>query len=268
MIEVMSRYALVWPLACTGGAALFAWWVARWAAACPTSRNCESGTGQARLHRLTPRARTLLVAIALGGSATFAAIVWALAQPGALDAFDQDLARGLAQSLNSLSLAGVAQFTKLGDRAYLMGVASAVLVILLWRKDWVLAAVWVAASAGGGLLNAVLKATFERVRPDHAHGFVQTSGFSFPSGHATGAVAVYAMLAFVLLRFTPPARHPAIFAAATALVVGIGLSRVLLHVHFISDVLAGCAITGAWVALCVLALDRLDRHRPMKAAVV
>jgi undecaprenyl-diphosphatase len=177
-----------------------------------------------------------------------------------LEAFDRGLATGIAQSSNPIVLKGAALFTTVGDHDFLMWVVCAVLVMLLWRKQWMLASAWVAASAGGGLLNAMLKALFERARPDHVHGFVHASGFSFPSGHASGAVAVYAMLVFVLLRFIPPARQPALLAAAVALVAAIGFSRVLLHVHYFSDVLAGWAITGAWVALCVLALERVERR--------
>ena len=186
----------------------------------------------------------------------------ALKEPGgALDVFDHQVAQGLAATLPRPLLQGVAVFTQIGDRAFLMGVGASVLAILLWYERWSLALVWVAASAGGGFLNKLLKAFFERVRPEHAHGFLQADGFSFPSGHATGAVAVYGMLAYVLARTVTAHRHPFIFSAACGLIAAVGLSRVLLHVHFVSDVLAGWAVTSAWVAACILIVDAIGRGR-------
>ena len=200
-----------------------------------------------------PRRRTrMLYSAAVLGGGVFAVIVWALMGPdGALERFDDALAVALAGTLTPGVLYALSLFTHFGERDLLAGFAALVLLILLFRRQWALAMLWFAATAGGGLLNRMLKAGFERARPAFDHGFVQTHSFSFPSGHATGAMACYGMLAFLLMRVAPAAWRPAIAASLLGLIAAVGLSRVLLHVHFASDVLAGWAVTAAWIALCI-----------------
>ena len=224
------------------------------------SERHRSAAAQSGVASLTPRARGVLIVWAIAGLAVFVAVVYALAVPGELDRFDHALAGGLADSMSHGFLSLVSLFTQVGDRTFLMGVGACVLVLLLWHKRWALACVWVAASAGGGTLNKVLKATFERVRPDLANGFMQAHGFSFPSGHATGAVAVYGVLAYILLRLTPLRYHRILFSLACGLIAAIGISRILLQVHFFSDVLAGLAVTTAWIAACILILEGFERR--------
>lgn len=250
----ISEHAVWWSLGVVCLASASGYALARWAH--------DSALGASTSRRLSARARALLACSMVFGVVLFLGIVWALRSPGgSLDAFDQALARDLAQSLPKGTLQLVAIFTQLGDRAFLMGVGASVLAMLLWHRRLQLALLWVAACAGGGLLNKFLKALFERVRPEHAHGFLQAEGFSFPSGHATGAVAIYGMLAFVLTRTVAAHRHPVLLAGAFGLIAAIGLSRVLLHVHYVSDVMAGWAVTFAWIAACILVADVASRRQ-------
>ncbi|RYH32687.1 MAG: phosphatase PAP2 family protein [Alcaligenaceae bacterium] len=252
--DLLARYGALWTAAMVVAACLIGYGIGVWVR--------PPGAGSGPSTQLSGRARVLLVAWAVIGLGVFTAMVHALRDPGgALDLLDTHLAQGLAATLPPAFLQGVAVFTQIGDRAFLMGVGASVLAILLWYGRWSLALAWVAASAGGGALNKILKAMFERVRPEHAHGFLQAEGFSFPSGHATGAVAVYGMLAFVLARTVTAHRHPILFSAACGLIAAVGLSRVLLHVHYISDVLAGWAVTSAWIAACILIFDAVVRVR-------
>ena len=208
------------------------------------------------------RRNRMLWSVVVAGTALFVAVVWALASPGYLDLFDNALAVALAGALTPAVLHALSIFTHFGERDLLAAFAAGVLLVLLWRRYWALSALWVAATAGGGLLNRLLKAGFERARPEHTHGFVQAHGFSFPSGHATGAMACYGMLAFLLFRVAPVAWRPAIAACTVGLIAAVGLSRVLLHVHFASDVVAGWAITAAWIALCIRAYHALREKPP------
>lgn len=252
--DVLARYGALWAAVIVLVACVIGYGIGVWVR--------PPGMGAGPSTQLSGRARVLLVAWAVIGLGVFAAIVHALRDPGGpLDLLDTQLAQGLAATLPPALLQGVALFTQIGDRAFLMGVGASVLAMLLWYGRWSLAMAWVAAAAGGGTLNKILKAMFERVRPEHAHGFLQAEGFSFPSGHATGAVAVYGMLAFVLARTVTAHRHPILFSAACGLIAAVGLSRVLLHVHFISDVLAGWAVTSAWIAACILIFDAFTRRR-------
>ena len=124
---------------------------------------------------------------------------------------------------------------------------------------WLLAAGWSVALLGILPINGGLKALFRRVRPLHDHGFIVEPGWSFPSGHAFGAMVFYGMLAYVLLRLTPRF-HRAIIAGAVLMIGVIGTSRILLQVHYFSDVLAGYATGGAWLVLCIGTAELL-RHR-------
>lgn len=168
-----------------------------------------------------------------------------------LAAFDEQLARALAARVQDSTLRFFAWVTHLADAQvqYLMGIGIAVLLHL--RGQGLLAASWIGAVGGNGLINRALKLLFARERPVHEHGWALESGWSFPSGHASGAVAIYGMLAYVLIRNTPPAWHRPVALAAIVLILTIGFSRVILHVHYLSDVLAAFVSAGAWLLLCI-----------------
>ena len=144
--------------------------------------------------------------------------------------------------------------THLGD-AWLLTLLGAVVALgLWWRGQRTLALGWVLALGGNALLNPLLKRIFERVRPVHDHGLVAELGWSFPSGHTSGATVAYGMLAYVMLRTLPSAWHlPAVLGAA-ALAFTVGSSRVFLQVHFASDVVAGFASGTAWLMVCILSV--------------
>jgi undecaprenyl-diphosphatase len=119
---------------------------------------------------------------------------------------------------------------------------------------------WVAALGGNALLNPMLKQVFSRARPLHPDLVSPAQGFSFPSGHSSGAMVAYGMLAYLAWRLLPPrCRVPAAMLAA-AVIVTTASSRVFLQVHFASDVLAGLCSGLGWLALCVGSLE-FARHR-------
>ena len=100
------------------------------------------------------------------------------------------------------------------------------------------------AMGGGWALNELLKAWFHRPRPTSALLF--QLGLSFPSGHAMMSTAFYGCLAWLLWR------EYGRWGWAAALLVWavlIGLSRVYLHVHYLTDVLAGFAGGVGWLLL-------------------
>jgi membrane-associated phospholipid phosphatase len=172
-------------------------------------------------------------------------------QGGGLIAFDLALAQGLAVSVPKAALRPLSLFTHLGDRNGLIVLALAVLAGLAWRRRWRLAALWVLATGGAGLLTLALKAGFARSRPEYLHGFAVVQGYGFPSGHAAGAAAVYGMLACLLLRAAAPRWHLAVILAGTGLIAAIGVSRVLLRAHYASDVAAGWLLALVWLAACL-----------------
>jgi len=172
-----------------------------------------------------------------------------------LAAFDLALAAALARHLDPATLALASAVTRFGDPEVLWPLGLAVTIGLAWRGERWQTAGWIAATGGGPLLNFLLKQLFERSRPLHPHGFAQADGFSFPSGHASGSLLVYGMLTYLVVRHSPPRWHPPVAAIALLLIVLVGASRVLLQVHWFSDVLAGWAFATAWGALCIATLE-------------
>lgn len=123
------------------------------------------------------------------------------------------------------------------------------------RRD---AALLAAAVIGSTLLNAVLKAVFQRDRPDFWQHLVVENSYSFPSGHAMASMSLAASLA--VIAWSSRWRWPAIALGAVYVLV-VGFSRVYLGVHFPSDILAGWCVAVLWVAIVVVALDGATRRR-------
>lgn len=169
--------------------------------------------------------------------------------------FDVRLTETLARELSPSALRFFGTLTHLGDPLPLTLLVIGVGVLLLVRRQTSLALGWVVACAGAGLLNRLLKQIFERVRPVHEHGFAQADGYSFPSGHTSGSMVVYGMLAYLCLRLLPPRWHLPCVLLASAFAFSIGWSRVILQVHWASDVVAGFAFGIAWLTVCIAAIE-------------
>jgi undecaprenyl-diphosphatase len=68
------------------------------------------------------------------------------------------------------------------------------------------------------------------------------------------------MLGYLIVRHTPSVWHVPVALVTLTFVVFVGFSRVILQVHYLSDVLAGFASAGAWVAFCVMVFETLRRR--------
>ena len=215
-------------------------------------------------HRLPEPAFVLLTgaagfAVVVGAAAAFAEIAEKLSPSGAMSRIDDALTASIRSHVGAATLQAFKLVTHFGD-VLTLSVLGAVVAALLWAtRQRALALGWVLALGGNGLLNPLLKRVFERVRPEHAHGLVVEASYSFPSGHSSGAVVAYGMLAYLAVRLLPPAWHLGAVLAATALAFTIGCSRIFLQVHFASDVAAGFASGMAWLAVCIVSIE-LSRH--------
>ena len=110
----------------------------------------------------------------------------------------------------------------------------------------------------GALLDRWLKLTIHRPRPSYAAALLDNQTWSFPSGHAMGALVGYGMLAYVLILLGGGSRktNVLIVASTAALVVIIGISRLYLGVHYFSDVAGGYAAGLLWLCVCIAVLER------------
>ena len=110
----------------------------------------------------------------------------------------------------------------------------------------------VVIGVGQWLVTTEIKALLDRVRPTVDAG-AAALGPSFPSGHTTGATACFAAAALVIGRGRSPRAHALLAGAAAFMAVSVAASRVLLGVHWLSDVVGGLALGWGWFALCALA---------------
>ena len=121
-------------------------------------------------------------------------------------------------------------------------------------RTWV--PVLIGAAGGGGiaLVIVVAKELVGRQRPALPYAVMHVDGFSFPSGHATGAAAVGLLGAWMLCRWVVRrwATQVAVWATTISMIGLIGFSRCYLGVHFVTDVLAGWLLGAAWAGLVIL----------------
>ena len=156
-------------------------------------------------------------------------------------------------------IAMVLDFIGSGWFTWLLRVA--IIVWLVAKKRWEGLVFWISAVAVSELLIGTSKALYERPRPPDA--LVETSGYSFPSGHATVGAVVAISLVIVLVPAGPRRRNLELIAAGFAFLMG--LSRVYLRAHWFTDVAAGVAL-GAAVAIAAAAIvhwggDRIHHRR-------
>jgi len=140
-----------------------------------------------------------------------------------------------------------------GAAPWLVAVALATAVFALRTgRGWRAALFLLLALAAHLVLANLIKAAVARVRPDVAP-FDVVSGFSFPSGHATAAAAVWAAVALVLSLGASSRARAALAGAAVAIAVAVACTRVFLGAHWASDVIAGLLLGWTWFALCAVA---------------
>ena len=149
--------------------------------------------------------------------------------------------------------------TEAGALAVLVPLAMAVFAFLWWRRAALAFAVApMMALLAAGAVTSLLKHAVGRPRPPLALRLVTETEPSFPSGHATDSTAFYVavalVVAVVVLR-RPLARLAAV-VVGTAVPTAVGLSRLVLGVHWPTDVMGGWALGGV-IALAVVLLAGL-----------
>lgn len=139
--------------------------------------------------------------------------------------------------------------------------------LVLWRRGAQAAAMWAASTmVVGTLLGAVLKLIVSRARPSLDDPVATATGFSFPSGHALNAALGVSLLVALLWRpASDRGRRALLLGVGGLLIVLTGLDRVLLGVHFPSDVVAGwlvgiLVVVSSWVAFGPVLRERARRE--------
>ena len=148
----------------------------------------------------------------------------------------------------------VLQFvTNFGATEYVIAAGVVVLVVEYWRlpSRWILPFLAVIL-IGQSLLTNGIKAILDRARPT-LNPTAHFLGPSFPSGHTATAADFWVAVALLMVRARGRRAHGVLFGAAIAIGVAVACSRVLLDVHWFSDVIGGLALGWAWFALCSIA---------------
>lgn len=209
---------------------------------------------EARARRSLPRA-LILVAVTALATIGFIAIALRVVE-GHADAFDRRWSLLIHRIDSDVVDAVMITFTKIGDSPCLYGTTATVSLLALRRRLWPLVAVLLANAVLSLVINMALKYWFVRDRPTLYDEITRPSTWSFPSGHAMSAMAVYGGLAAVLIGLYPKQRW-LIVAAAAVVIVGIGTSRVYLGVHWPLDVIAGWVAGVLFVVATVHIVHRL-----------
>lgn len=195
-------------------------------------------------NRLLIAAAGLILAVILLGFAVGA---------GWIQAFDLRISNGLVLHVGESSPSFIAFMQ--GASWIGGGTPRWIIVILLCALVWHWCGPRCAIALGGAsllsnLASSLLKLGFGRARPDLIDHLDHQTSFSYPSGHATSAAVVYLLLAWLV----PPRWRRAAWSLAGAMIVLNGFSRIMLGVHWASDILGGTmlgaafALLGAWWA--------------------
>ncbi len=130
--------------------------------------------------------------------------------------------------------------TELGSKSFVLPLSLVMTIVLwLWYKDFRPALLFGFGTLGAHLLNTGIKELVARERPS-VSVVLDAQGYSFPSGHAMVSMVCYGLLAFLIskkcrsqkLAFT-------IQISFACLILLIGMSRYIINVHYLTDIIAG-----------------------------
>jgi undecaprenyl-diphosphatase len=211
---------------------------------------------------------TVAVAVLVAVTASVGLLLVMIDTHSGLAKWDLSFARWGAENATPTSTRVLRDISQLGGTLGVLTIATVVGVLEYRRRpNRALPGLLLLTVLGQFAVANVIKAAVGRARPDISQltGF---SGSSFPSGHAAAAAATFAVLAIVVGRGRSRVFRDALAAGAVSLAVLVAASRVLLGVHWFTDVLAGLAIGWGWLAVCSIAFGGRLLHfgAPVAAA--
>lgn len=199
-----------------------------------------------------------LLALGLAG---FVVVASAYVSGGWLVERDESLAEWVAATMPTWAEWCARALSWVGGLVGTTAVAVVAVVVLRRRGRALDAALVVASVVGAQMLVLGLKHAYARPRPDAGSAVALPGSYSFPSGHAATGVALFALLGLLA---AAAARTG--FGRASWLVLGcavgvaIGTSRIVLNVHYASDVVAGALLGLSWLAAVLLAGELVGRR--------
>ncbi|RID84753.1 PAP2 family protein [Peribacillus asahii] len=140
-------------------------------------------------------------------------------------------------------------------------IAGGSLLFLLWlwfvKKHYVAMAIFAVGVGGGNLLNKFVKNSIERERPVGS-AEAEAMSYSFPSGHTMVGLVFYVLLAyFITKEIKSGAAKWWISVVVVVLMLVMGVSRIAVNAHFMSDVIAGYALGAVWSLICIYVFRKI-----------
>jgi undecaprenyl-diphosphatase len=208
--------------------------------------------------RLDPKtatglALTLALLVTIAGGIGLAALAYLERTNAHLNRIDRSVAAWGFDHSTSFSTHGLKLVTQLGatSTVIVLCIVVGVSETVRTRSAWI-APFLVVLMGGEGILTVTIKQLANRTRPA-LEPVAATLGPSFPSGHSSTAAAFFAGAALLLGRRRSHRARAALTGAAVGIGVAVAMSRVLLDVHWLSDVIAGLLLGWAWFAVCSIA---------------
>ncbi|HEY0453568.1 phosphatase PAP2 family protein [Actinophytocola sp.] len=195
-----------------------------------------------------------VIRIALAGVLALAVVVLT-ATVGALGTVDTSIRNWVIDRRSPGRTPLMTALTTVGSSPVLVTLAVGVAVWLFIARERREALLVVVTTAGALVLDPLLKVLVGRARPADAHLVLVNSG-AYPSGHSLHSAAVIGVLVVLAVRHLAARwARVAVVTLGVLLVLGVGVSRVYLGVHWPTDVLAGWLIGALWLAVCVLVIS-------------
>jgi undecaprenyl-diphosphatase len=256
----------------------------RWPQRAPTAPtiNAETVQSEVRRHprwsgfvlsRLDPNSATGLILSAavvlfVFGAALVGLVLFMIHTDTGFARLDRSASLFGAHHATALSTRVLKVYTQLGGALVIVPLGVVVAVVESIRQRSIAVVMFLILVVGGQFLVAdVIKSFVGRARPhfDQLTGF---SGTSFPSGHAVATAACFAAFALVIGRRRSLGVRALLTGLAVGLATGIAWTRVMLGVHWLTDVLGGLALGWAWFALSSVAFGgyQLRFGAPVKTA--
>jgi undecaprenyl-diphosphatase len=201
----------------------------------------------------TGLALTLALGLAIVGGLLVGILAFLMRSSATLVSVDNSAGQWGVNHATSRSTHAIQLVTDLGGTWFVIALGVVVCVVEYVRvpNRWIPFFLLTVVLGEVVLVNSI-KDLLHRVRPTF-NPIAETLGPSFPSGHSATAAAFYAAVALVVARRRSPRVRSLLAGAAVAVAIGVAASRVLLGVHWLSDVVAGLAFGWGWFAICAIA---------------
>lgn len=178
-----------------------------------------------------------------------------------ITAFDTAVEQALFAVRTPVLVKILSVITELGSGLVVILIATSVFLMLLRSRELPLAAGLFTAVAGAIASTEILKLIVARPRPPAPFPAIVETGYSFPSWHSVGAMAIYGFLAYAVWKIgSPNCRRGLWISVLSTLILLIGFTRLYLGVHYLSDVLAGYALGAFFVWLGAKAVRKFERR--------